>query len=235
MPAADVNTRIKSELLRLSDTKFCKFNQKLLPGTKNVMGVRLPALREIAKELAKGDWKTYLSHASDDTFEEIMLQGLTIGYVKAPAEEMFSALHAFIPKIDNWSVCDSTAAGLKPAKKYPQEFWNFLIPYLSGTEFEIRFALVMFLDHFLVPEYIDAVLAKSDFNPDGYYAKMALAWLVSVCYVKFPEKTERFLKNCTLDDWTVDKSVQKIKESYRVSDEDKIRLQKMKRYLKRSS
>ena len=231
----DLNARIKAELANLSEPQFRAFNEKLLPGTKNVLGVRLPALRAIAKKLAKGDWKTYLAYASDDSFEEIMLQGLVIGYLKAPLEEIFEPLRAFIPKIDNWSVCDSTAAGLKLAKTYPKEFWNFLIPYLSGTEFEIRFALVMFLDHFLMPEYVDEVLSKADFNPDGYYAKMALAWLVSICYVKFPEKTEEFLQDCTLDDWTFNKSIRKIQESYCVSGENKIRLQKMKRYLQRSS
>ena len=225
----DYNTYIKSELNRLSEAEYGKFNQKLLPGIKNVIGVRLPALREIAQTLARGDWKSYLAAALDDSFEEIMIQGLTIGYVKASPEEITAALAAFIPKIDNWSVCDSTSAGMKIAKKQPAPFWEFITPLLEGAEFEVRFALVMMLNHFVVPDYIDEVLKRADFRPKGYYAQMALAWLVSVCYVKFPEKTEGFFKSCRLDDWTFNKSIQKIKESFRVDDAAKKRLDAMKR------
>lgn len=224
-----INEQIKAELRHLSEPALCKFNQKLLPDTEHVLGVRIPALREMAKNLAGGDWKTYLSEASDDSFEEIMLQGLTIGYVKAEPEEILSALSAFIPKIDNWSVCDSTAAGIKYAKKYPEQFLSFLLPRLTGTEFSCRFALVMLLDHFINETYIDTVLSCADFRPDGYYAQMALAWLISVCYIKFPGKTKTFLQNCSLDDTTFNKSIQKIRESYRVSDEAKKQLAAMKR------
>ena len=79
-------------------------------------------------------------------------------------------------------------------------------------------------------KYIDSVLEKIETAElPGYYAKMAAAWAVSVCYVKYPEKTEEWLASSKLDDWTFNKSIQKIKESYRVSAEDKNRLDSMKR------
>ena len=100
----------------------------------------------------------------------------------------------------------------------------------SQEEFEIRFALVSMLDHFITEEYKDRIFqAVESVHHDGYYVKMAAAWLVSVLYVKFPNETEAFLQKNTLDDFTHNKSIQKIRESYRVSKEDKERLNTMKR------
>ncbi len=69
--------------------QFKDFTSSLIPGTDSILGVRLPVLRSLAKQLAKEDWRTYLKEARDDTYEEIMLQGLVIGYVKAEMEELF--------------------------------------------------------------------------------------------------------------------------------------------------
>ena len=51
------------------------------PGTSNILGVRLPILRKLAKKIIRGDWRAYLASAQDQSFEEIMLQGMVIGYV----------------------------------------------------------------------------------------------------------------------------------------------------------
>lgn len=231
MQDSDVNNWVKEQLKILSEPQYRKFSSKLLPGTENVLGVRLPALRNLAKEISKGDWKTYLENALDDTFEEIMIQGLVIGYVKAEPSEIISALENFIPKIDNWSVCDSTVMGLKAADKNQNIFFELAEKYLkSGKEFYVRFGAVMLLAHFVNEEYISKTLDlinNTEFKE--YYAKMAAAWAVSVCYVKFPKETLVYLKKSTLDDWTFNKSIQKIKESFRVSAGDKIMLEKMKR------
>ncbi|MDO5846086.1 MAG: DNA alkylation repair protein [Methanocorpusculum sp.] len=233
-PDSDLNGFIRSELCRLAEPEYGAFSSKLLPGTRGLLGVRIPALRELAKRIAKGDWKQYLADASDDSFEEVMLQGLVISYAKAPPADVCAALAAFIPKIDNWSVCDSMTMGLKIADRYPAEFWEFAQAYLdSPDEFKARFGFVLLLSHFVKPAYIDRVLERlARPSSEGYYCKMAVAWAVSVCYVKFPEKTEAFLADCPLDDWTFNKAIQKTRESYRVSDEAKERLKGMCRVKK---
>ena len=222
---------IKIELLKLSDLKYRTFSSGLLPGTENIIGVRIPALRNLAKEIAKGDWQTYLKEATDDSFEEIMLQGLVIGYVKGNPDQVISALKYFIPKIDNWSVCDSVAMGLKISEKYPDAFWKFALQQIdSDREFFIRFGVVMLLSHYVDEKHIDAVLNILDtISYEGYYVRMAVAWAVSVCYVKFPEITHAYLQNCRLDDDTFNKSIRKIIESYRVDDETKTILRNMRR------
>lgn len=223
---------VKSELEGLAEPEYQKFSASLLPGVENILGVRIPKLRVIAKRIAKENWKEFLEDAEDDSFEEILLQGLVIGYAKANPTEIITALDAFLPKIDNWSVCDSTAMTLKAAKDHPAYFGYAQSCIAEETEFSVRFGLVLLMSHFVSDEYIESVLETIE-NAElpGYYAKMAAAWAVSVCYVKYPERTEEWLSSAKLDDWTFNKSIQKIKESLRVSKEDKARLDSMKRVL----
>jgi len=224
-------TTIRERIFDRAEEEYKKFQSSLIPGEERLLGVRLPYLREIAKEISKEDWREYLNGAQDEYYEEIMLQGLVIGYVKAPPEEILSLIARFVPKINNWGVCDSFCTGLKLAKKHPCMVWDFILPYLkSEKEFEIRFAVIMMLAHFITDEYIDVVLPCLDqVRHDGYYVKMGVAWAVSVCYVKYPEKTMAYLKDSNLDDFTFNKSLQKILESYRVDQEAKAVIRSMKR------
>lgn len=226
-----MNRSIRERLFKLTDEKYRKFQSSLIPGEDRMLGVRLPLLRELAKEIAKGDWRKYLNSAQDEYYEEIMLQGLVLGYVKAPPEEILQYTACFIPKITNWGVCDSFCTGLKLAKKEPQMVWRFLQPYLkSDREFELRFAVIMMLAYYINKEYVDRVISNLDqIRHEGYYVKMGVAWAVSVCYVKFPEKTMIYLKTCSLDDFTFNKSLQKILESYRVDGKAKEIIRSMKR------
>ena len=133
---------VKSELEGLAEPEYQKFSASLLPGVENILGVRIPKLRVIAKRIAKENWKEFLEDAKDDSFEEILLQGLVIGYAKANPTEIITALDAFLPKIDNWSVCDSTAMTLKAAKDHPAYFGYAQSCIAEGTEFSVRFGLV---------------------------------------------------------------------------------------------
>jgi 3-methyladenine DNA glycosylase AlkD len=225
------NQFIQQFLQEHAEKDYSSFSAGLIPGAGQVMGVRLPKLRELAKCIAKEDWLDYLTFATDNCMEETMLQGMTLGYVREPFDVIQPYLNTFISKIKNWSVCDSACASLKVAGREPERVRTYLQPYLeSDQEFEIRFGVVMLLDHYIVPEYIDDVLAQLDqIQHPGYYVKMAVAWNLSVCYVRFPEKTMAYLEHNKLDDWTYNKSIQKMIESFRISVEDKEKLKAMKR------
>ena len=161
-----------------------------------------------------------------------MLQGMLIGFIKnTDIKEVLEAIKNFIPKIDNWAVCDIFCAGLKAVNKNKDTFWNFIQKYLkSKKEFELRFALVIILDYFIDDKHIkDALNIFDNIKHDGYYVKMAIAWAISVAFVKFPETTIIYLKNNNLDDWTYNKALQKICESLRVSKETKKIIKAMKR------
>ena len=89
-------------------------------------------------------------------------------------------------------------------------------------EFSQRVAAVLLMSHFLVPEYIGRVLAVMDtLQYDGYYTRMGVAWCVATAYAKFPKETAVYLADNKLQDWTYNKAIQKMCESYRVGEEDK--------------
>lgn len=222
---------VKNKLLELRDSEYRDFSKKLLPGTTNIIGVRIPDIRRIAKEIANDDVDNYLKSASDETFEEIMLQGMVIGYAKKNLENALNMINNFIPKIDNWSVCDCFCTGLRIAKKYPNEIWNFIIPFLRDDRtFYVRFGVVMILKYYVDKEHIEKAFKEFDnIKNKDYYAQMAVAWAVSCYFIKFKNETMQYLKNNNLDDFTFNKSIQKIIESYRVDKNIKNKIKKLKR------
>ena len=137
----------------------------------------------------------------------------------------------FIPEINNWSVCDCFCSGLKFVKDNRELVWNFIQPYFkSKNEYDIRFAYVILLSYYIDINFIDKDLNLIDkFKDQRHYTKMAVAWALSICYIKFPEKTLKYLKTSKLDNWTYNKSIQKICESLRVDKETKSLLKCFKR------
>ena len=223
----DVRKRLEKE----ADEKFRKFMSALIPNIDNVLGVRTPILRKIAKELYKSGEFLYMFKTTAKYMEENMLKGMIIGLFKKLSGDVLNYIYDFIPTIDNWAVCDNFCSNLKLTKDNLNLFWDFLNPYFkSDKEFEIRFAYVMLINYYLIDEYIDRVLFLIDeFKDDRYYAQMAVAWLVSICYIKYPQKTELYLSKSRLDDWTYNKSIQKICESLKIDKTTKERLIKLKK------
>lgn len=215
----------------LADKKYRAFHQRLVPNIKNLLGIRLPQLRTLSKQIAKTDVDAYLAVAQCSTYEETMLQGLVIGDIKQSLPKTLAAVRSFVPKINNWAICDSFCAGLKITKKYPGEMFEFLLPYLNSSfEFEHRFALVMLMDYYINAQYIDRVLEIYDSSSSAqYYVQMAVAWGLSVCFVKYEKQTLNVLNCSALDDFTYNKALQKIIESHRVSTETKQMIRAMKR------
>lgn len=222
---------IRNKLFELQDLKYKEFHSKLCPNVEQIIGVRVPELRKLAKEIANRDYKKFLKEIEAKYHEERIVQGLVIGYAKISIKDTLKYLEEFIPKINSWAVCDTTCSNLKITKKYMKEMWDFLDEYvISQEEYQIRFAVVMYLNYYLTEEYIDKVLEKIDkINSKEYYVQMAIAWLVSFAYIKQKEKTEKYLIQNNLDSFTQNKAIQKICESYRVNKEDKKRIQKYKK------
>lgn len=222
---------IINELKSYSDVKITQYNNTLIPDIEPMLSVRIPYIRKYAKQLAKEDWKGYLKVTKNEYYEEKLLTAFVIGYAKGELDEILKAAKEFIPLISNWAVNDGFCQTFSIARKNPQEVWDFLMEYMdSQDEFKLRVIAVTLMSHYLNDEYIDRVLAVYNTIPNvGYYTYMGVAWGVATAYAKYPQKTHQFLLECKLDDLTYNKSIQKMLESYRVSDEDKITLRKMKR------
>lgn len=228
--------RLKSFLTYLesfSDEKYKAFHKKLIPGEEKLLGIRTPILKNVAKEVYKGDYGSFLDIESD-VYDIIMIKAFVIGKIK-DMDESLKRTKEFLPLIRNWAICDGFCASLKNAKKEPERFFDLVKKCAeSEKEYYKRFGYVMLLDYYVDDEHIDFVLDTYESSADDrYYVNMATAWGISVCYVKFPEKTMDMLKKSKLDAFTYNKAIQKICESFRVKDEEKIILKKKKKEVDR--
>lgn len=226
-----MENKIRQDLFAMQDLKYKEFHGSLCPDMDNIIGVRIPKLREYAKELYKSNNLEDIK-IEDKYYEELVIQGMLVGFqTKAPIEEVIKQVKEFVPKINSWAVCDTFCAGLKITKKYQTEMFKVIKEYLkSKQEYEVRFAIVMLLDYYINDQYIDQVLQiLNNIKLDKYYVQMANAWAVSICLIKYYNKTLEFLKTTKIDDFTYNKGIQKAIESYRITKEQKDYLRTLKR------
>ena len=154
---SDIALEVKKKLKELSDEKYKNFQSNLCQNTKMpILGVRIPILRQYAKELKNKYGIEIIEEINEDYYEEIMLKGMLIGLQnKVSYEDIKEQIEKFVPKIDNWAICDTFCAGLKITKKYKDEMLELIQYFLnSKEEFELRFAIVMLLDYYIDDEHI---------------------------------------------------------------------------------
>ncbi len=228
---------VEKQLIEFSDANFLEFSKST--GVANgeseeALGIRIPVLRNFAKDLIKEYELDYLlDNINENYYEEVMLKGMLIALKKDLSwDQLERYILYYVPKITDWALCDTFCSGLKISKKYLEKLWEMIKKYLkSNEEFEVRFTLVMILNYFLIDEYIDEVFEIiNKVKLDKYYVKMANAWLISYCAIKYFDMTYKFLKEeSKLDVWTHNKSIQKSIESYRLTKEQKEMLRRLKR------
>ena len=229
------NKSVRSHLLALAEQGVKSFAERINPGVPHVLGIRIPALRKLAIQIAKSDWETYLHTADSYYMEERMLQGMVLGAIRpdADVEVYLNRVTRFIKLINSWSVCDTFkfGGGKKFLATHKLRLWEYLCGWMQAEgEYEVRFGVVMGMQIFIDEAYVKAYLQKLDaITHEGYYVRMAVAWGLSVCFVKFQELTLAYLQNNSLDNFTYNKALQKIVESYRVSPEMKAIIRAMKR------
>ncbi len=213
-----------AQLEALGEPGYKAFHERLIPGTVMAYGVRVPAMRAMAKKIGKQDPMGFLAVGEPQSYEETMIRGMVIAGAPMPFEQRLGLVDGFLPLIGNWAVCDTFCSSFKLKKPGEREaMWQYLRPlFQSGEEFTARFAVVMFLCHYVTQDKIGEGLALLEAAPQSpYYVGMAVAWAVSVCYVKFPGETLALLRRRSLPAFTQNKAIQKIRESYRVAREDK--------------
>lgn len=210
--------------------KFIKFSKKLIFTKYKMIGIKVPVLRRMAKEINQTDILSFLEVSKDNTYEEVMLQGIVISYIK-DIDISLKYFNQFIKKIDNWSICDVCVSSMKIVQKNKKIFFNQIKKYLKRKdEFIVRVGIILLLDYYIDDDNIDEIFSLIDnLNREEYYINMAMAWLISVCFIKQREKTIFYLKNNHLNQFTYHKAIQKMIESLRISEKDKSMLKKMKR------
>jgi len=222
---------VKRELKANADPGYKEFNTMIMPGTKEMLGVRMPVLRRISENICGDDWRSFLNEPVSFA-EELMLRALVIAGAKMSFDERLDLTKKFVPEIDNWGVCDIFCGDWKAKGGRDKErLWGYCLELIETNDgFKMRISAVMMMKHFLDDEHVDEVLKllTTKYHSEYYY-KMGAAWALSTCFIKYPEKTESALFSDSLDREIRNKAVQKISDSFRVSKEDKDRLKAKKR------
>lgn len=222
---------IRKELESIQNDQLKQFNKKIINTKYNVLGVKTEVLKKIAKDNVI-NYKDYFKE-NHIYYEEYMIHGFMLGYLKLTLEELIPYINDYIELIDNWAMVDSIVSNLKIFNKYEREVFELAKSYLkSDKEFKVRFGYCIFLSYYInksKEEYIDEILTLCNKNHDLYYIQMMVAWLLSFSYIKFKEKTFSFLLYSNLDNFTFNKTISKICDSYRVTKEEKEKLKKLRR------
>ena len=214
------------DLISLKNDEYALFQKKLIPDTSYpILGIYSKDLKEIAKNN-----KLNYDYLKEEHIylEEYLLHALILGYLK-DFNQLIDNLSTFVYKIDNWALCDTLCASLKITKKYKNEMLNFISKFnLDG--YKKRFYLIMLKCYYVDEYYINLIFDELDkIKSDEYYVNMASAWLLSECYIKYPNETYEYMKKSKLNDFAFNKGISKIHDSFRVNDEFKLKAKALRR------
>lgn len=222
---------IRKELKKLQDKGYQKMQVTVIPtvDADSIIGVRTPALRQMAKELSKReDISSFLSDVPHKYFEENQLHAFILSGMK-DAESCIKLVDEFLPFVDNWATCDQMSP--KVFKKNKQLLLEYVDKWIKSDHTYVkRFAIGMLMEHFLDEDFKTSYLTKvSKIRSEEYYVNMMIAWYFATALAKQYEDTLPFIEKQKLDKWTHNKSIQKAVESYRITPEQKEYLKTLKR------
>lgn len=217
-----------NKLYKNKEEKYKQFHSKLVKDNNiEIIGIRTPELKKIAKEISKNDYKSFIKNNTHKTYEECTLHGLVLGYIKIEEKDLLKRIDEFIPYINNWATNDLTVSNLKTFKNIDiEKIYKYIN---SNNPWEIRFGLTLLLNYYITKDNLDKIFdICNSITNTHYYVEMANAWLISICFIKFPNETLKYLKKCKLNKFTKNKAISKIRDSYRVSKTDKEEVKKLR-------
>ena len=209
--------------LAQGNESYAAFNQRIVNTKMPVIGVRVPDLRRLARELAPNMSAADISKlltAKNESFEYVLLCGLLITHARLDDQMAIDLTKQYLPLVDSWAHIDIF---VEKKRRFASEMWrNFALECLqSEAEFTVRYGVVSLMTNFLDEAHIDQVFAAlRGIKHEGYYAKMALAWLYATAAVHFFGLTLDELENEHIDAWTRNKAYQKMRESRRFTPEE---------------
>lgn len=221
---------IFQRLSELSDTTYRDFHAGLIPNIspETILGVRVPALRKLARELrGSAEAQEFMAALPHEYYDENCLHGLLINDIKDFGATV-SALDAFLPYVDNWAVCDLISP--RSFKSRPPELAAHVHRWLdSSHSYTVRFGIGVlmsfYLDEGFEPAQLEAVAERCC---EEYYVNMMVAWYFATALAKQPEAALPYIENRRLSRWTHNKAIQKSIESRRIPDETKAYLKTLR-------
>lgn len=222
---------IQKRLLKLSDEKNADFSAKLTPGIdrEKFLGVRIPASRKLAKEIIKGnEHKDFLNSLPHKYYDENILHSILISEIK-DYDECIKYIDEFLPYVDNWAVCDTMSP--KAFKNKHERLINDILRWVDSDQtYTIRFGLKILMAHFLDNDFKKEYLEiPAKIKSNEYYINMMIAWFYATALAKQWDSTIVYIENGVLDKWVHNKAIQKARESYRITTEQKEYLKSLKK------
>ena len=205
-----------SYLKSLKDEKYKEFHSKITDTKLEIIGIRVPVLRSIAKRVLKTNIEDFFKCIKNEYYEEIFIYGIVLANSAEFIIDKY--LIDFINRIDNWAICDSFCSSLKIVNKKMGKYWIYFNNLIDlDKEFYTRVSIVIFMDYYLTDQYIDRVLKiVTNIDSDKYYINMALSWLLSFVFIKYQDKVIDIFKSKALNKFVQNKAISKICDSYRV-------------------
>lgn len=226
----DDYSQIRSILEQNAEEKFRDFSMKICTSKHPMLGVRVPQIRKYAKQVPTEMIEEFIA-INPTTYEEVLLRGFLIA--RLPYEKMLEWFESHLKYIDDWSTCDLFCSAIsKLVQKNKADFLKIITIILNDEhEFTIRVGLVILKCSYIEPDYLDLIFTTADklSNHEAYYVKMGLAWLISECFIKFPSATAEYLSRSKMPAWTLNKTISKVCDSYRVDAETKKLLKRMRK------
>lgn len=218
----DSYQEFREYLKSIGEEDYKLFNSKIITTKYPMLGIRLPILRKLAKEISKGNYKSFLECASSTYYEEVMIILLVISNIKKK-DEFLKYFYPSLDLIDNWALCDSFCSNMKIVLKNKIEFLEIIKKLVSSNKtYDIRVGIVLILNYYIEEDYLKTIFDILDnIKSEEYYVSMAEAWLVAEIFIKYSKAGEKYLKNNKLNSFTVNKAISKIRDSYRVKEEVK--------------
>ncbi len=218
-------TQIKENLINLSEEKYKSFSSSLIPGIpkSSVLGVRVPLLKKLSKELTVDDFKSF----NFEYHEEKLLYAFVISNIR-DFSECICETEKLLPLIDNWAVCDSFRP--KCFAKNHEKLYPYILKWLeSDSLYTLRFAIEMLMTHFLDDDFDASYLnIVSKIRSEEYYLNMMIAWFFATALAKQYNATIPYIEKKVLNPWVHNKAIQKAHESYRIYNETKEYLKTLK-------
>ena len=217
-------------LYAVADAGYRDFQSALVPtiNKKNVIGVRTPILRKMARDMVKsGEYKDFISKLPHKYFEENQLHAFIISEIK-DFDIVVNEVSRFLPYIDNWATCDQMSPIV--FKKNRNLLLNYINKWINSKDvYAVRFGVLGLMRYFLDEKFdIKYVNIVADINSDEYYINMMRAWYFATAAAKHFEKVLPYFKFGRIDEWTRKHAIQKAVESYRISAKNKETLRKMR-------
>lgn len=226
----DDMTYIQKRLYELQDREYAEFQAKLTPTADkdSIIGVRIPLCRKLAKELKNTkEAEEFLNSLPHKYYDENIFHALLLSEIK-DIDECINKVDIFLPNVDNWAVCDIMSP--KIFKKYPEKVLKQIQTWSKSSDtytcrFGLKILMSNYLDDLFIPEYLEI---PASVKSDEYYINMMITWFFATALAKQWDDTIKLIENPVLDKWTHNKAIQKARESYRITIDQKEYLKSLK-------